>query len=233
MTAPHRSLLALAPLGVLLVLVSCVGRLGGPQASAAPTARALQPTVALSFDQLNADSYPELKFPPKSGVTVESLRARHDTQLFSEARTRWGREQQFTVLEFTDSDRPTRSIGATSAWFLGPDPGDGAPEVVGAVLFRDFEDAPLAEDPHQLLGLLAARFPSPWLLCRPTQPSASDLLMAYDSERGIKLALLRQRDGEKLWSVDHVEFVSTLLPLEQWWGEKGYGECAVEDRVMW
>lgn len=192
----------------------------------------LLPTVARSFAQLSAASYPELRSPPKHGVTVRSLRDRHDTHLFTENRARWGGDEQFTVLEFTDSDRPTRSIGAMAAWFLGPDPGDGAPEVVGAVLFRDFEDAPEAADPYQLLGLVSERFPSPWLLCRPSAPRYSDLLMAYDSARGLKLALVKQSDGDHLWAVDHVEFVSTLLSLEEWWSEKGYESCPVEDRVL-
>jgi hypothetical protein len=103
--------------------------------------------------------------------------------------------------------------------------------VVGAVLFRDFEDAPLAADPHQLLGAIAERFPAPWLLCHPSSADSSDLLIAYDRDRGVKLALWQYEDGEQLWTVDHVEFVSTLLPLEEWWVEKGYGSCPVQDTV--
>ncbi len=214
------------------LLFSCVGRHGGLPNPVPQSVEVLLPTVARSFSQLSADSYPDLRNPPRHGVTVRSLRAHHDAHLFTEHRARWGRDKQFTVLEFTDNDRPTRSIGATSAWFLGPDPGDGAPEVVGAVLFRDFEDAPEAADPYQLLGLMAERFPSPWLLCRPSSPFSSDLLMAYDSARGLKLALFKQSDGAHLWSVDHVEFVSTLLSMEEWWSEKGYESCPVEDRVL-
>ena len=214
------------------LLFSCAGRHVGLPNPVPQFVEVLLPTVARSFTQLSADSYPELGSPPKHGVTVRSLRASHDTHLFTEHRARWGRDKQFTVLEFADSDRPARSIGAMSAWFLGPDPGDGAPEVVGAVLFRDFEDAPQAADPYQLLGLMAERFPSPWLLCRPSSVRFSDLLMAYDSARGLKLAMFKQSDGQQLWSVDHVEFVSTLLPMEEWWSEKGYESCPVEDKVL-
>ncbi len=227
----NRQLLFVLALSLQYV-AGCAGRLGGSAQASAEQVEALQSTVARSFHQLSSDSYPELRSPPRHGVTVGSLRARHDTHLFSEERSRWGLEEQFVVLEFTDVDRPTRSISAMSAWFLGPDPGDGAPEVVGAVLFRDFTDSPTAEDPHQLLGLVAEHFPAPWFLCRPSAPGSSDLLMAYDSARGIKLALAREERGEKRWSIDHVEFVSTLLPLEEWWVEKGYGLCPVEDRVL-
>lgn len=213
------------------LLAGCAGRQAGLEGASLQPEVPLKATVARSFVELSADSYPELSSPPKHGVTVKSLRASHDTHLFTEDRARWGRGRQFNVLEFTDSDRPTRSLAPTAAWFLGPDPGDGAPEVVGAVLFRDFDDGPLAADPHQLLAAIAERFPSPWLLCHPTSSDSADLLIAFDADRGVKLALLQGQDGEQLWSVDHVEFVSTLLPLEEWWVEKGYGSCPVEDAV--
>ena len=56
-----------------------------------------------------------------------------------------------------------------------------------------------------------------------------DLLFAYDSVRGIKVAMLQDETQSASWSVDHVEFVSTLLAIEEWWRAKGYADCHQED----
>ena len=215
-----------------MVLAACSGSLPRLKSPPPQPSQNLASTVVQSFAQLNADSYPELRSPPAHGVTVDSLRKRHDTFRYTESRVLWGEKAEFSVLQFSDTDRPTRAVSPVSAWFLGPDPGDGAPEVVGAVLFRDFAGAPTAADPYQLLGQVAEQFPAPWLICRPAALGSADLLLAYDEARGLKLALHRSGAGEQLWSVDHVEYISTLLPIEVWWMEKGYETCPIEDRVL-
>jgi len=223
--------LTLLGLSLALWLVGCAGTRPAPVASEVEPPEVLLPTLARSFSELHSELHPELRDPPRHGVTVARLRSSRDTHLYTEERVKWGRDQQFTVLQFTDTDRPARSDSPMSAWFLGPDPGDGAPEVVGAVLYRDFADAPGAEDPYQLLGSMAEAFPAPWVLCTPSSELWGNLLLAYDPARGIKLAMFQGDGPPRRWSVDHVEFVSTLLPLEDWWREKGYGECLREDSV--
>jgi hypothetical protein len=214
-----------------LFLAGCAGLGSVTVASEVRQPEVLLPTVARSFTQLHSELHPELRSPPPHGVTVARLRSSHDTHLYTEERVQWGREGQFTVLQFTDTNRPSRSDSPMAAWFLGPDPGDGAPEVVGAVLYRDFDNAPGAEDPYQLLGSMAESFPAPWVLCTPSSEMWGNLLLAYDPARGIKLAMFQGDGPARSWSLDHVEFISTLLPMEDWWREKGYGECLREDKV--
>jgi len=228
MTAMLRTVSLLSTL--VLLLSGCAGPRSVAESGFSENV-VLLPTVARSFGELSASLHPELREPPRQGVTVNSLRKKHDTHRYTEERVRWGSDERLTVLQFTDTDRPTRSETPMSAWFLGPDPGDGAPEVVGAVLYRNFDGVPRGEDPYELLASLAAAFPAPWVLCTPSGGEWTDLLLAYDPARGIKLALLRHRDQPMSWSVDHVEFVSTLLPMKAWWHEKGYGDCPEEDTV--
>jgi len=221
-----------APFTLLCVLLcSGCGASGPAPESSFSEPTVLLPTVARSFTELSASLHPELREPPRHGVTLDSLRQKHDTHRYTEERVRWGRDERLVVLQFTDTDRPTRSAAPMAAWFLGPDPGDGAPELVGAVLYRDFADVPRADDPYQLLGSLALAFPAPWVLCTPSRGERSEMLLAYDPSRGIKLAMFRQSNRTMSWSVDHVEFISTLLPIEQWWHAKGYGDCPEEARV--
>jgi len=208
-----------------LLLAACTKQVQAPIVVAPPKPVVVPIVVARSFAQLNSELHLELRDPPPGGVSLGSLRADRDTHLFTEERLRWGAEEQFPVVQFTDSNRPTSSDPPLAAWFLGPDPIEGAPEVVAAILYRNFDAAPQAEDPQSLLVALANSFPAPWQLCRPTAAGYLDLLIAYDPERGIKLAMFQYPDEPRNWSVDHVEFISKAVPLESWWVDKGYGDC--------
>ncbi len=218
-----------------MLLGACVKQAQAPINVATSGSTALSFVVARSFSQLNSELHLELRASSPSEVTVGGLRASRDTHLFTEERVRWGPEQQFRVLQFTDTNRPTSSDPPLAAWFLGPEPVKGAADVVAAVLYRNFDAAPQARDPESLLVALAGSFPSPWKLCQPTAADYLDLVIAYDPSRGIKLAMFQYPDEPRNWSVDHVEFISPPVSVEKWWKEKGYGSCvkrvapAVED----
>ncbi len=220
-----RRCLVLTALVVGLSLGACLKQGQAPinVATSGTTSSAF--VVARSFSQLNSQLHLELRASSSSEVTVGSLRASRDTHLFTEERVRWGPEQQFRVLQFTDTNRPTSSDPPTAAWFLGPEPVDGAADVVAAILYRNFDAAPQARDPESLLVALAGSFPSPWKLCQPTAADYLDLVIAYDPSRGIKLAMFQYPDEPRNWSVDHVEFISSPVSVENWWKEKGYGSC--------
>ena len=174
-----------------------------------------QLTLISSWNELTPTLYREVTAGP---VPVDALTAAHDTERWTRHQRHWG---DLEVLEFLDTDRPTRAIGAVAAWFLR-----SIDDVthVQAVLLRDFLDAPSAADSTELLLGLGEALAPPWELCQPSTPAFEGVLVAWDGDRGLKLALQQSKE-QAGWTVDHIEFASEGVLGDSWWSSKGYGTC--------
>jgi hypothetical protein len=194
------------------------------------------PTVALRWEEMGPAFYATVTAAPAAGVLLPELRRRHDVHRWSRDEGSWGPPEQ-PVLVWFDADRRARADSAMAAWFLdrpvGADPAaPGVPMAVPAeprvlsVLLRDFEGSPVAASPEELVAALGTGWPPPWALCRPAAAGASDLRVAWDAARGLKIGL-RELDSKSGggWTVDHVEFWPATAPVETWWQSKGYGSC--------
>lgn len=199
-----------------LLLLGCARRVPPPDETPPDEVEPIRPTLISSWAELTPTLYREVTGAPP---TVEALSALHDTGRWTRHQRHWGRLE---VLEFLDTDRPTRATGAVAAWFLRV-----VDEVtqVEAVLLRDFLDAPQAADYQELLLGLGEALAPPWDVCRPSDEAFAGLLIAWDGDRGLKLALKESKDPAS-WIVDHIEFVSEGVLGEDWWSRKGYGTCA-------
>lgn len=184
----------------------------------------ITPVLVRSFAELGPDQYAELRGdPPKQAVPLEILTGRHDVARWTSTRTMWGR---LPVIEFRDTDHPNAALQPTAGWYLGAQRRDGR-ETVTAALVRDFADAPEAPDPQQLMLALAERWPPPWTFCQPGDLKREAEIVVHDPVRGIRLGLRSgtSDEGTATWTVDHVEYVCTGLPLSTWLDTKGYGGC--------
>ncbi len=201
-------------LGAVL-LVGCPRRVPPPD-DTPPEDPGPQLTLISSWDELTPTLYREVT---AELLSVEALQALHDTDRWTRTQRRWG---ELEVLEFLDTDRPTRATGAVAAWFLRV-----VDDVahVEAVLLRDFVDAPGAADSTELLLGLGEALAPPWELCKPTAGPFADILVAWNGERGLKLGLMESKEPAG-WIVDHIEFASEGVLGEGWWSKKGYGTCA-------
>ncbi|MEE2828165.1 MAG: hypothetical protein VX498_03170 [Myxococcota bacterium] len=204
------------------------------KASASPSAKwagLVQPTLAFHFDEIHPELYLRLRNPSPRGVLLEELLAEHDSDRYTGKPTRWAGNR---VIEFTDTNRPNSATTPLAGWFLGPRAQDDR-ETVVSVLLRDFKGGPSATSLEELLLGLQPNWPPPWELCRPTDglgEGRGAVAVAYDLERGIKMGLGGTEDeAATRWRVDHVEFFSTRLPLDELWASKGYGSCEPIARV--
>jgi len=209
--------------GLLALLLGCPAR--RPPEPELPAEPPITPVLVRDFAELGPDQYAELRTePPRTSVPLDVVTGRHDVARWTSTRTVWGR---LAVLEFRDTDHPHTALQPTAGWYLGDRRRDGR-ETVAAALVRDFGGAPVATDPQQLMLDLAEAWPPPWTFCQPGDADRAGELVVHDPARGVRLGLLSSAsdDGTVSWTIDHVEYVATGLPLATWLDTKGYGGCA-------
>ncbi len=204
-----------------------------------PTPSDVTPTVARTWGEIDPEFYGEFMELADWGLTltVGDLLERHDTDRWTRRDAVWG-PPDMPVIEFIDTDRPTSDRSAIAGWVLAPAAERSGDELlparragvstsrpVRAVVLRDFIGAPEAPSPEDVVLVVGDVFPPPWTFCTPTAPEGT--AVAYDTDRGLKLGLVRvESKDEGAWTVDHVEFLSPGFVAEEWWTAKGYGDCA-------
>lgn len=195
-----------------------------PESPVLPVPPTVRPTLVRTWDELAPGLYAELRAgPPGMATALDEVAGHHDTSRWTQVRTRWG---DSPVLEFRDTDHPHASRQATAGWFLGGEGVDGQQTVEGVVV-RDFASAPTSTDPQRLVLRLGERWPLPWTLCQPRDPSRAGDIVAWDAARGMLLGLVAAagQEGPSLWTVDRVEFVASGTQAQDWWRHRGYGTC--------